>query len=166
MTTLNPLKGGPPLGGLRRAVLRAPIHLYRLGLGALLGHRLVLLTHTGRVSGLPRQVVLEVVGRGDERDSYLIASGYGERSQWLRNVLAHPEVTYQVGGRRHRGTAVPLPPEESGRRLADYAQQHPRTAARLMKALDHAPRTRADFEALGADRAHGVPLVALRPGTD
>jgi deazaflavin-dependent oxidoreductase (nitroreductase family) len=163
MTALNPLKGGPPRGGLRRLVLRAPIHLYRLGLGALLGHRLVLLTHTGLVSGMPRQVVLEVVGRGEERDSYLIASGYGERSQWLRNVLAHPEVTYQVGGRRHRGTAVPLPPEESGRRLADYAMRHPRTADQLMRALGHAPRTRADFEALGADRAHGVPLVLLRP---
>ena len=163
MASLNPLKGGPPLGGLRRVVLRAPIHLYRLGLGALLGHRLVLLTHTGRVSGRPRQVVLEVVGRGEERDSYLIASGYGERSQWLRNVLARPEVTYQVGGRRHRGTAVPLPPEESGRRLAEYALRHPRTAARLMRALGHEPRGRADFEALGADREHGVPLVLLRP---
>lgn len=160
---MNPLKGGPPRSGWRRAVLRAPITLYRLGLGGLLGHRVVLLTHTGRVSGTPRQVVLEVVGRGEEPDSYLIASGYGERSQWFRNILATPAVRYQVGARKHQGTAVPLPPEESGRRLADYASRHPRTAAKLMSALGHAPSTRADFEALGADRHDGVPLVTLRP---
>ncbi|MEU8522548.1 nitroreductase family deazaflavin-dependent oxidoreductase [Streptomyces sp. NBC_01216] len=159
---LNPLKGGPPTKGLRRAVLRAPITLYRLGLGGLLGQRMVLLTHTGRVSGRPRQVVLEVVARLPEPGAYLIASGYGERSQWLRNVLATPEVRYQVGRRAYQGTAVPLPPEESGRALADYARRHPRLAERLMRSVGHAPRTPAEFEALGADRRGGVPLVALR----
>lgn len=160
---MNPLKGGPPRAGWRRAVLRAPIALYRLGLGGLLGHRVVLLTHTGRVSGLPRQVVLEVVGRGGEPGGYVIASGYGERSQWFRNIVATPAVRYQVGARAYAGTAVPFPAEESGRRLADYAERHPRTAAKLMSALGHEPHSRADFEALGADRRTGVPLVSLRP---
>lgn len=163
---MNPLRGGPPRGGLRRVALRAPIVLYRAGLGGLLGRRMVLLTHTGRVSGRPRQAVLEVVGRGGEPGVYLVASGYGERSQWLRNVLAEPRVQYQVGWRRREGTAVPLPPEESGRRLAEYARRHPRTAARLMDALGHAPRGEAGYEALGADRRRGVPLVALRPGRE
>ncbi|WP_243761208.1 nitroreductase family deazaflavin-dependent oxidoreductase [Streptomyces sp. YIM 98790] len=162
---INPLRGGPPRGGLRRAVLRAPVALYRMGLGGLLGGRMVLLTHTGRVSGQPRQVVLEVVERGREPGSLLIASGYGGRSQWFRNVLATPRVRYQVGRRRYTGTAVPLPPEESGRRLAGYADRHPRLAARLMKAVGHGPRTAADYRALGADRCHGVPLVELRPDT-
>lgn len=160
---MNPLKGGPPRGGWRRAVLRAPIALYRMGLGGLLGHRLVLLTHTGRKSGLRRRVVLEVVGRGDEPGSYVIASGYGARSQWYRNILATPAVRYQVGARSFAGTAVPCPPEESGRRLADYAARHPRTAARLMSSLGHAPASRADYAALGADPHDGVPLVLLRP---
>jgi hypothetical protein len=53
----------PPRTRLQRALARAPIWFYRLGLGGLLGHRFVLLTHTGRNSGRPRQVVLEVVGR-------------------------------------------------------------------------------------------------------
>ncbi|MFJ4013452.1 nitroreductase family deazaflavin-dependent oxidoreductase [Streptomyces sp. NPDC090026] len=160
---LNPLRGGPPGKGLRRLALRAPIGLYHIGLGGLLGQRMVLLTHTGRVSGRPRQVVLEVVARLPEPGCYLIASGYGERSQWLRNILATPEVRYQVGRRTRRGTAVPLPPEESGRALADYARRHPRLAGRLMRSVGHAPRTPADFEALGADRHGGVPLIALRP---
>ncbi|MCH0562532.1 MULTISPECIES: nitroreductase family deazaflavin-dependent oxidoreductase [unclassified Streptomyces] len=159
----NPLKGGPPASGIRRAVLRAPIRLYRMGLGGLLGQRMVLLTHTGRKSGRPRQVVLEVVARLPEPGAYLIASGYGERSQWLRNILATPRVRYQVGRHRYRGTAVPLPPEESGRALADYARRHPRLAERLMRSVGHDPRTEADFESLGADRRTGVPLIALRP---
>ncbi|ARP73745.1 nitroreductase family deazaflavin-dependent oxidoreductase [Streptomyces pluripotens] len=159
----NPLKGGPPSKGARRAVLRAPIKLYHLGLGGLMGQRMVLLTHTGRKSGQPRQVVLEVVARLPEPGTYLIASGYGERSQWLRNILATPKVEYQVGRRKYRGTAVPLPPEESGRALADYARTHPKLAERLMRSVGHDPRTPADFEALGADRRKGVPLIALRP---
>ncbi|MFR9673664.1 nitroreductase family deazaflavin-dependent oxidoreductase [Streptomyces sp. TR06-5] len=160
---MNPLRGGPPRGGWRRRVLRAPIGLYRMGLGGLLGSRMVLLTHTGRKSGLPRQVVLEVVARGDGPGSYVIASGYGERSQWFRNVTATPAVRYQVGTRTYEGTAVPLPPEESGRRLADYAARHPRTAAKLMASLGHTPASAADYRALGADRRGGVPLVLLSP---
>ena len=37
----------PPRTRLRRALFRAPIWLYRLGLGGLLGGRFLLLTHTG-----------------------------------------------------------------------------------------------------------------------
>ncbi|SEK55561.1 hypothetical protein [Nonomuraea pusilla] len=40
-----------PPSGLRRALWRLPVHLYRAGLGRLLGGRLMLLTHVGRVSG-------------------------------------------------------------------------------------------------------------------
>lgn len=163
---INPLRGGPPTQGLRRAVLRAPIRLYRMGLGGLLGHRMLLLTHTGRKSGKPRQVVLEVVARLPEPGCYLIASGYGERSQWLRNVLAAPQVRYQIGRHRYRGTAVPLPPEESGRALADYARRHPRLARRLLTSVGHEPRTPGDYRALGADRRGGVPIIALRPGSE
>lgn len=160
---INPLKGGPPRTALRRAVLRAPISLYRIGLGGLLGHRMLLLTHIGRVSGQPRQVVVEVLAPGGRPGTYLIASGYGERSQWLRNVLAQPSVRYQVGRRKFEGTAVPLPPAESGRQLADYARRHPRLAAKLMRSLGHDPQSRADFEALGADRRDGVPVVEVGP---
>jgi hypothetical protein len=40
---------------------RLPIHLYRLDLGWLLGHRVLLLSHRGRKSGLIRATPLEVV---------------------------------------------------------------------------------------------------------
>lgn len=162
---LNPLRGGPPKSRLRRTVLRAPIFLYHVGLGWLFGRRMVLLTHVGRITGEPRQVMLEVVERESEPGHFLIASGYGSKSQWFRNVLARPAVRYQVGRRTYSGTAVPLEPDESGARLASYAEHHPKLAARLMRSLGHDPRSLADYAALGADRDDGVPLVRLSPDT-
>jgi deazaflavin-dependent oxidoreductase (nitroreductase family) len=154
----------PARRALSRTVVRAPILAYRCGLGGLLGHRFVLLTHVGRITGRPRRVVLEVVGRGEVSGSYVVASGYGARAQWFRNVLAHPEVTYQVGWRRRDGWAYPLPSAESGRRLAEYATHHPRAAAALMRMLAHdVDASPAAYERLGADARSGVPLVLLSP---
>lgn len=154
----------PPRTRVRRALNRAPIWLYRLGLGGLLGGRFLLLTHTGRKSGRPRQVVLEVVGRHEESGGYLIASGYGVRSQWFRNIVNDPRVRFQVGSRHYTGLARPLPAAESGRRLRDYARHHPRTAAAMMRVLGQdVDGSDAAYERVGADRDHGVPLVALTP---
>jgi hypothetical protein len=44
-----------------------PIRLSHRGLGGLLGGSFVLLTHTGRVSGQPREAVLQVVDRDRPR---------------------------------------------------------------------------------------------------
>ena len=44
-----------PPTGLARVFFRAPITLYRLHLGRLLGGRFLLLNHVGRVSHQPRQ---------------------------------------------------------------------------------------------------------------
>lgn len=137
--------------------------LYRFGIGGPFSRRLLRLTHRGRVSGRSHHVLLEIVDRGALPGSYLVAAAHGERAQWMRNVLAEPRVRYQVGHRTYDGLAVPLDPEESGRRLAEYALRHPRPAARLMASLGRAPRTSVDYETLGADRRSGVPLVLLKP---
>lgn len=149
---------------VQRAVFRAPIWLYRVGLGGLLGRRFVLLTHIGRNTGRTRQVVLEVVEHDEASDSYLIASGYGTRSQWFRNISDDPRVRFQVGRRRYTGLAQPLPAAESGRRLRDYARRHPRTAALLMRAVGQdVDGSDSAYERVGSDRDDGVPLVALTP---
>ncbi|MFL7870015.1 MAG: nitroreductase family deazaflavin-dependent oxidoreductase, partial [Anaerolineales bacterium] len=71
----------PPSKALRFG-LRLPIWLYRLRLGWLLGDRFLMLTHTGRKSGLPRHVVIEVVQHDKETDTYYVVSGWGEKSDW------------------------------------------------------------------------------------
>jgi len=122
------------------------------------------LTHTGRKSGRPRQVVLEVVGRDRPSGGYLVASGYGSRAQWYRNILADPRVRFQVGRHRYQGLARPLPPAESGRQLAGYAHRHPRAGAALLRAIgQQVDGSDAAYERIGSDPDQGIPLVALVP---
>jgi deazaflavin-dependent oxidoreductase (nitroreductase family) len=103
-----------------RPLVRAPLVLYRAGLGAVFGSRMLLLEHTGRRSGQTRRVVLEVVWRtGPGR--YVVASGFGERAQWFRNITAEPRVRVSVAGRRSvPARARLLDPAEGGEVLAHY----------------------------------------------
>ncbi|GEL26173.1 hypothetical protein PSU4_51270 [Pseudonocardia sulfidoxydans NBRC 16205] len=104
-----------------RPLVRAPILVYHAGLGRLFGSRLLLLEHTGRRTGLAREVVLEVVDRpGPGR--YVVVSGFDARAQWLRNVTVQPQVRVSVGRRTSApATARVLPTEEAGRVLTGYA---------------------------------------------
>ncbi len=67
-------------------------------LGFLLENRMLMLEHRGRSRGLRRYAVLEVVDRPPP-DIYVIVSGFGEASQWCRNLLADPHVRISVGWR-------------------------------------------------------------------
>ncbi|NDU71868.1 nitroreductase family deazaflavin-dependent oxidoreductase [Actinomadura sp. DSM 109109] len=125
-----------PPTGLRRLLWRLPIRLYRVGLGPLLGRRVMLLTHTGRKSGLPRQVVIEVVQH--DEDGYVAASGFGPRADWYRNVMANPDVTLQIGGRRVEAAGTPIPAAEGAEIMARYAPRHPVAARRLSKIMGFA----------------------------
>ena len=120
------------MNALQRALMRAPIGLYRMGLGRLLGRRFLLLEHTGRRSGLLRRTVLEVV---DLQDGVpVVASGWGEGSDWYRNVVEHPTVAVTLGPGRFDAEAVRLDPPEAARVLDHYRQAHPRAA----RAIGHA----------------------------
>jgi len=104
--------------------LRAPIWLYRLKLGWLLGRRFLLLVHRGRKSGEMRFTVLEVLRYERSTDRCIIASGWGTRSQWYRNVMCEPRVRYTVGLRERRGRAAQLPMERAEQELRDYGARH------------------------------------------
>ncbi|MGR3939677.1 nitroreductase family deazaflavin-dependent oxidoreductase [Streptomyces sp. BRA346] len=151
----------PPPSGLRRVAFRVPVLLYRRHLGWLLGGRMLLLTHTGRTSGLPRQVVLEVTGRDPETGAYHLASGFGPGAQWYRNIQRTPHVTVQVGRRRMSAVAEPLGPEESGRLMAAYALRHPRLARGLMRMCGlETDGSAEDYHRIG--RTH-IPFVRVLP---
>lgn len=149
------LKGKRPTG-LARWLYRAPIALYRMGLGFLLGGRFLMVEHTGRTSGKTRYTVLEVVRHDREADTYVVASGWGERSDWFRNVMKTPAVRISSGLRRRRpARAIRLPPPSAERELCAYADRHPRafaTLARLM--FGETPDCRL--------AAQQLPLVAFK----
>lgn len=137
-----------------RWIVRAPIWLYRAHLGFLFGTRLLMLEHRGRTSGLTRYVTLEVVDR--TADSYVVAAGFGERAQWLRNLDAHPRAHISVGTRfRVPVTATRLGPDEAAVALREYAARHPRAWAQLKPVFE---------ETLGApinESGTALPLVRL-----
>ncbi|MFF4828012.1 nitroreductase/quinone reductase family protein [Streptomyces sp. NPDC001312] len=69
---------------------------------------------TGRTSGLPRRTP---VGGRRVGDSFWLVSEFGERSQYVRNVRANPEVRVRIRGRWYEGTAHPLPDDDPVARL-------------------------------------------------
>jgi deazaflavin-dependent oxidoreductase (nitroreductase family) len=151
---------GPPArpSGLRRALFRLPIMLYNAGLGGLLGSRFVLINHTGRMTGLPRRAVVEIVERDGE--ALTVAAGFGSGSDWYRNLLHRPRVTVQIGRRRYRVTASRLPESECGAVMLDYAHQHPRAALRLARFMGFVvDGSDEDYRAMG----QALPMMRLAP---
>ncbi|MFT4199734.1 nitroreductase family deazaflavin-dependent oxidoreductase [Gordonia sp. (in: high G+C Gram-positive bacteria)] len=108
-----------------RWFVRAPIGAYRHGFGWLFGTRVLMLEHTGRTSGLPRYVCLEVVAR-PAPDRIVVASGFGDRSQWYRNLRVTPECRVSVGRLRDvPARARMMSDEESAAVLEGYQREHP-----------------------------------------
>ena len=84
-----------------RRLMRAPAWIYRARAGVLFGSRILMLEHVGRKSGVPRYAVLEVVDHPTP-DTYVVASGFGRKAQWFRNIRANPRVRVYVGSHAPR----------------------------------------------------------------
>jgi deazaflavin-dependent oxidoreductase (nitroreductase family) len=119
-----------------RWLVRAPIGLYRAGLGWALGRRFVMVEHLGRASGLWRQVVLEVVDRPDETH-VVVCSGLGPGSQWFRNIQVNPDVRISTGGLRSvPARARVLSREEAHHHVTRYAAHHPAAYRNLSRLIE------------------------------
>jgi len=137
-----------------RWLMRLPIPLYRASLGWMLGNRLLMIEHLGRVSGERRFAVVEVLSR--ERNVVRVASGLGRRSDWYRNIEANGVAYISVGRyRRVKCHARLLGPEDSAARLADYARAHPADWRHLHAAMDFAQGRDAD-----------IPVIEFVPPRD
>jgi len=111
--------------------------------GPFAGTPILLLTTTGARSGLER--VTPVAYRTEGDDLYVFASKAGAPTNpdWFHNLVAHPEITVELGGDTFRATAEPLEGEERDRVYAAHAAANP---------------TFADYQA-GTDRI--IPVVHL-----
>ncbi|MFE4461369.1 nitroreductase family deazaflavin-dependent oxidoreductase [Nocardia tengchongensis] len=127
-----------------RWVVRAPITVYRIGLGFVFGTRLLMLEHIGRRSGRPRYVVLEVVDH-PRSDQYIVVSGFGTRAQWYRNIIANPTVRISIGIRRSTpATATAMTRAESALALDRYIERHPKAWIKLRGTIKAATRAPLD----------------------
>ncbi|MFI6079424.1 nitroreductase/quinone reductase family protein [Streptomyces sp. NPDC051217] len=74
----------------------------------------VLLETTGRTSGQPRRTPVGGTRVGQE---FWLVSEYGDKSQYVRNILADPRVRVRIKGTWHTGTAHPVPEDDPRARL-------------------------------------------------
>ncbi|UIP58377.1 nitroreductase family deazaflavin-dependent oxidoreductase [Agromyces marinus] len=113
---------------------RAPAAIYRAGLGEMMGGRYLMLSATGRRSGVERQTVLEVVRSersGSAPPTLWVVASRGSRTDWYRNALARPHVGVHWRSDRYAATAVDLDEDARFDLLADYQRRHPKAAAML-----------------------------------
>ncbi|NVN52437.1 nitroreductase/quinone reductase family protein [Mycolicibacterium hippocampi] len=78
-----------------------------------------LLETTGRNSGEPRRTPLGGRRIGDQ---FWFVSEFGEKSQYVRNIKADPEVRVRLKGRWHSGTAHLVPGDDARARLRSLPQ--------------------------------------------
>jgi deazaflavin-dependent oxidoreductase (nitroreductase family) len=147
--------------GITRLLFRFPLVFYRLGLGRLLGSRFLMLEHRGRVSGLTRSTVLEVVRADPASSSYFVASAWGEASDWYRNLKADPFCRIYAGGRALNVQARFLDPSRAYDELLAYARENSGAASALARFMGYqVDGTPEDFAKLSKD----LKMVVLMPG--
>lgn len=138
-----------------RPLMRAPIWLYRARLGWVFGHRMLLLEHIGRSSGQRREVILEVFGE-PAPGTCLVVSGFGDRAQWYRNLLAHDRVRVTIGPHGPRAARARVVSQaEADAALQAYAAQRPQAWRRFKPIIE---------ETLGVpieEQNTALPVVAL-----
>lgn len=99
---------------------------------------LILLTTTGAKTGQPRIAPLMLVTEGDRILAVASKGGHPKHPDWYLNLLAHPEVTVEVGREKFETTARILTGEEREQafvRAAEvfppYAEYQKRTAREI-----------------------------------
>ena len=150
-----------PLPAWGKTLSRLPLVLYRLRLGRLLGHRFLVVVHRGRRSGRPYRTVLEVVQWDAVRQEAVVASGWGERANWWRNLRAAPAQEVWLGGRRFVPRQRFLDRAERMEVLRGYRRAHP-LAARTLGPLLGIPMGDAPRRSL-SEAAAKLPMIAFRP---
>lgn len=112
-------RAGSGWGILRRNNPRA-IRAFEAGRGKRLG---LVLTTTGRKSGLPRKTPLQYEQLDGE---IFVGSARGEQADWYRNLVADPAVQVQMGSEIFTARADPLrEPDEILDFLRLRLQRHP-----------------------------------------
>jgi deazaflavin-dependent oxidoreductase (nitroreductase family) len=113
----------------------------------------LLLTTTGRKTGLPRTTPLqfeEVEGK------IYVASARGAEADWFKNILANPQVHVQFDEQEYEATAEPVTDPS---RIADFIElrlhRHPIMIRLIMHLFDGLPLryNRSDLEAYCKDKA-------------
>ena len=121
-----------------------------------MSHLVLLLTTTGRKSGLPRLTPLQYE---EINGVYYVASARGTAADWYRNLEANPNVEVEIQGEQTKALAETI---TDPKRIADFLEvrleRRPRMIGMMLRAEGlKGGFNRADLEAF----ASGKALVAL-----
>ena len=126
----------------------------------MVGRLILLLTTTGRKTGLPRATALQYE---EKNDDIFLGSSRGLKADWVRNILADPQVEVQVKNRKFTGQAEVI---SDPVRVADFLEMrlrnHPRMVGMIMRSegLPERP-SRTELE----EYAKNIALVIIRLGS-
>ncbi len=139
-------------------VLKLPRLWYALGLGPVVGGLMLLLTTTGRKTGLPRVTPLQY----EEQDGVIyVASARGQQADWFRNILANPRVEIRVRARRFYGQAEPI---SDPMRIADFLEVRLKRRPRMMGAMLRGEGLPAKPDRTQLEQFAGkIVVVAIQP---
>ncbi len=146
---------------------RAPLRLHRLGirgLERLIGIDWIVITTRGRRSGVPREVMLDVIDHDEARDTWYVQPADGRRANWFQNLLANPTVTVEVRGRHFEATARDATGPEGADVVLRFIRTHPLYARLIVWMLRYVDSIDHPDETLRAQLTT-VPVMALRPIT-
>jgi deazaflavin-dependent oxidoreductase (nitroreductase family) len=133
--------------------------LYALGLGPLIGRIILLLTTTGRRSGMKRVTPLQYELIGSD---YYVGAARGLKADWVRNIQTDSHVEVRVGARHFSANAEVV---HDASRFADFLEvrleRHPRMIGLIMEKAHGLSRhpTREQLEELAKTEA----FVILHP---
>jgi deazaflavin-dependent oxidoreductase (nitroreductase family) len=89
------------------------------------GRPLLLLTTTGAKSGQPHTHPMMYLREGNRLFVFASKGGAPTNPAWYHNLLAHPEVTVEVGNEKFNALAQPVTGEERDKIYARWAQMYP-----------------------------------------
>ena len=156
-----------PVFGLRRkpgrlavAFFRLPLKAYQHHAGPAMGRTFVMFTHMGRKTGQPHQTVAMVLYDNKTTGEAVICAAWGPRTDWYRNVQAHPAVKVQMGGDTFTPQQRFLTEQEAFDVATHFRCEHPHRLRFFSTVLSWGD-LRDDTQVREFVRTH--PFVAFRP---
>ncbi|NWG17991.1 MAG: nitroreductase family deazaflavin-dependent oxidoreductase [Chloroflexi bacterium] len=110
-----------PSGALMKYLFKLPILFYRMGLGPLVGQMFMVMTTTGRKSGLPRRTAIEFHQYNGRK---YVMIGWQD-SDWYKNIQANPYITIQTASGTERVYARRLTEDAEYAEAWDFAESSP-----------------------------------------
>lgn len=103
------------------------------------GRPLLLLTTTGAKSGQRRTNPVMYLREGDHLFVFASKGGAPTNPDWYHNLLAHPDVTVEVGKEKYNAIAKPVTGEEHDKIYAKWAAMYPQFAEYQQKTTRKIP---------------------------